>query len=606
MTGISCGDRVERYYYAGWRVVEETDNAGTPRTLAQTVWGTEYIDEPVCRDRNTDVAINSDCLDSGGSVRYFYHQDANFRVCSLTSESGAIVERYEYDAYGEPRVFGGVASSGAEGFAPLHFSAAGNPYLHQGLRRDDESGLHENRYRSVHSRLGRFGSRDHLEYWDGSNSYEYLTSEPTSYLDPSGRGLLSWLNGYGWDGEEAEEFDDEFARSAWDRTKGTIRSVTNVVPGVDLGAAEEVLGGGDDEVGDVTFDEERAADAELTADMIQLLASLGINGAAAAKCSNKFLRAFLLGLACFTADTSVLTTHGPVPIDSVSLGSYVVIEQSDDERFGVIESTIAGDDLFHVELSLADVTGSIEIGLLRDQEWIASSGVEAGETTWIALPELGLQGEAFVSAVDPIAIEDSANGALVTGTFSRHSAILLEISFVECVEPLLVTPRHPLFSDDRETWVDAEQVRVGERLRTNDGTVTVKSTATRRGLFRVFNLEVDGQHRYYAGDCEVLSHNVYTCNGNSRLARRAQLLYALLQGGKLMKIGVTGNKATTAAGVPVRVATQITKKTSEGFKGVSWTPLGWFPNRAKVLDAEKAASKAARDAGCDLDWQKFP
>ncbi|MFN0059592.1 MAG: hypothetical protein ACKVX7_14140 [Planctomycetota bacterium] len=118
-------------------MVEETDNATTPRTLAQTVWGTEYIDEPVCRDRNTNVASDSDCLDSGGSQRYFYHQDANFRVCSLTSETGAIVERYEYDAYGEPRVFGGAAASGAEGFAPLHFSAAGNPYLHQGLRRDD-------------------------------------------------------------------------------------------------------------------------------------------------------------------------------------------------------------------------------------------------------------------------------------------------------------------------------------------------------------------------------------------------------------------------------------------------------------------------------------
>ncbi|MFN0136287.1 MAG: hypothetical protein ACKVS9_09245 [Phycisphaerae bacterium] len=92
-------------------MVEETDNAGTPRTLAQTVWGTEYIDEPVCRDRNTNVSINSDCLDSGGSQRYFYHQDANFRVCSLTSETGAIVERYEFDAYGEPRVFCGTAAS---------------------------------------------------------------------------------------------------------------------------------------------------------------------------------------------------------------------------------------------------------------------------------------------------------------------------------------------------------------------------------------------------------------------------------------------------------------------------------------------------------------
>lgn len=105
----------------------------------------------------------------------------------MTSESGAIVERYEYDAYGEPRVFGGAAASGAEGFAPLHFSAAGNPYLHQGLRRDDESGLHENRCRSLHSRLGRFMQRDPLEYTDSFNLFELYRSRPLNGVDSDGR-----------------------------------------------------------------------------------------------------------------------------------------------------------------------------------------------------------------------------------------------------------------------------------------------------------------------------------------------------------------------------------------------------------------------------------
>ncbi|MFN0136289.1 MAG: RHS repeat domain-containing protein, partial [Phycisphaerae bacterium] len=113
--------------------------------------------------------------------------DANFRVCSLTSETGAIVERYEYDAYGEPRVFCGIAASAvSEGAAPLAFSAVGNPYLHQGLRRDDESGLHENRYRTLHSRLGRFMQRDPLGYVDGMNSYEYVRTRVYVGVDPLG------------------------------------------------------------------------------------------------------------------------------------------------------------------------------------------------------------------------------------------------------------------------------------------------------------------------------------------------------------------------------------------------------------------------------------
>src|SRR5687767_8666010 len=109
--GLLAGNKSDHYYYAGWRVIEETDNAGTPKTLAQTVYGTEYIDEPVCRDRNTDTTIggspDSDCLDSGGSARSFYHQDANYRAVALTDESAAVIERYEYDAYGEPRVDAG-------------------------------------------------------------------------------------------------------------------------------------------------------------------------------------------------------------------------------------------------------------------------------------------------------------------------------------------------------------------------------------------------------------------------------------------------------------------------------------------------------------------
>ncbi|MFO0836948.1 MAG: hypothetical protein U1D55_00355 [Phycisphaerae bacterium] len=68
MAGIQAGDRVEHYFYSGWRLIEERD--GSDRTLAQTVFGTQYIDEPICRDRNTDPvaggSADNDCLDAGG------------------------------------------------------------------------------------------------------------------------------------------------------------------------------------------------------------------------------------------------------------------------------------------------------------------------------------------------------------------------------------------------------------------------------------------------------------------------------------------------------------------------------------------------------------
>jgi hypothetical protein len=73
--------------------------------LVQTVYSTEYIDAPVCRDRNSDYTDPNDaeaeaCLDPNGSQRYFYHQDVNYRVLALTDEDGDVVERYDYAAYG--------------------------------------------------------------------------------------------------------------------------------------------------------------------------------------------------------------------------------------------------------------------------------------------------------------------------------------------------------------------------------------------------------------------------------------------------------------------------------------------------------------------------
>ncbi|MFO0836972.1 MAG: RHS repeat-associated core domain-containing protein [Phycisphaerae bacterium] len=189
MAGIQAGDRAEHYFYSGWRLIEERD--GSDRTLAQTVYGTQYIDEPICRDRNTDPVAggspDNDCLDSGGSQRYFYHQDANYRVTLLTGETGGVVERYDYSAYGEPAVFGGAISGGlGESRAALTVSTVGNPLMHQGLFRDGESGSYQNRYRQTFGLLGRLSSQDPRGYVDGLGLFAYELNSPLNYVDAFG------------------------------------------------------------------------------------------------------------------------------------------------------------------------------------------------------------------------------------------------------------------------------------------------------------------------------------------------------------------------------------------------------------------------------------
>ena len=87
-----------------------------------------------------------------GSEVYYYHTDDLFNVMAVTNAAGAVVERYEYQDYGEPSFFD--SSGGAIGG-----SAIGNPYLFTGRRYDLETGLYNYRTRYLDPKAGRFTNR---------------------------------------------------------------------------------------------------------------------------------------------------------------------------------------------------------------------------------------------------------------------------------------------------------------------------------------------------------------------------------------------------------------------------------------------------------------
>jgi RHS repeat-associated protein len=61
------------------------------------------------------------------------------------------------------------------------------PFTFTGREFDSESGLYHYRARTYSPSLGRFLSRDPLEYVDGMNLYEYVRSTPCMSTDPDGR-----------------------------------------------------------------------------------------------------------------------------------------------------------------------------------------------------------------------------------------------------------------------------------------------------------------------------------------------------------------------------------------------------------------------------------
>jgi hypothetical protein len=62
-------------------------------------------------------------------------------------------------------------------------------------------------------------------------------------------------------------------------------------------------------------------------------------------------------------------------------------------------------------------------------------------------------------------------------------------------------------------WTEAKDLKVGNRLQTEDGTVVdIDKVEKRDGEFQVYNLEVEGFHTYFVSDFGVLVHNA--CDPN--------------------------------------------------------------------------------------------
>ena len=124
-------------------------------------------------------------MNRGGFV-YYYHPNALWSPEALTDASGGVVERYDYDAYGEVAVYDGSFSPVPLNAWGTPHSAVGNPYLFTGRELDEESGLYFYRARYYDTAKGRFLQRDPLDYLNGLNLYEYVNSQPTLVTDPTG------------------------------------------------------------------------------------------------------------------------------------------------------------------------------------------------------------------------------------------------------------------------------------------------------------------------------------------------------------------------------------------------------------------------------------
>ncbi|MBL4886688.1 MAG: hypothetical protein JKY95_19455, partial [Planctomycetaceae bacterium] len=152
-----------------WQLLEE--RIGTFTTPAEHhLWGTRYIDDLICRDRSTTSPLIE---------RLYAMQDANWNVTGITSVSGSVSERYEYDPYGNTTIYDATYNTRTT-------SAYNWKTTYCGYRWDTDSGLYQVRNRYYSPKLGTWITRDPIGYKGGINLYEYVSSGPIDNNDPLG------------------------------------------------------------------------------------------------------------------------------------------------------------------------------------------------------------------------------------------------------------------------------------------------------------------------------------------------------------------------------------------------------------------------------------
>ena len=161
-----------RYYYDGWRVLSETNAAGVNQR--DYVYG-NYLDEVLIkREDSADI---------------YYAHNHLYSPVALIDNSGNVIERYEYDVYGNCTIY-------EPDFSDTRSSSSYNnviAFTGQRLDNLDSGNLCQMYYKKRYygPGTGRFLQRDPIGNKYSMNLYGYVDSKPVKYVDPYGLNYTS-------------------------------------------------------------------------------------------------------------------------------------------------------------------------------------------------------------------------------------------------------------------------------------------------------------------------------------------------------------------------------------------------------------------------------
>ena len=127
---------------------------------------------------------------------------------------------------------------------------------------------------------------------------------------------------------------------------------------------------------------------------------------------------------------------------------------------------------------------------------------------------MGLEGFATVADLahfrvtksDTASDDEDWTSGMVTGVF-RHIANSVYLLRYDNGDSLGVTGTHPLYSLDRQQFTPVSELRIGEKLLSKSGTVTLTEKTFDPTPQEVYNLEVGQWHNFLVGSSGVVVHN---------------------------------------------------------------------------------------------------
>ncbi|MCX6896389.1 MAG: RHS repeat-associated core domain-containing protein, partial [Verrucomicrobia bacterium] len=150
-----------KYLYDGWNLIAE---------YSATMPIAEYIHGP-----NVDEMLAM--ATAGGMI--YYSGDALNSTAALTDDTGMVIERYRYTAFGQPTILDPQSSI-------LASSACGNRFAFHGREWFVELNLTDHRNRYYSPELQRWLNRDSLGEEGGVNLYLFVENLPVNEYDPFG------------------------------------------------------------------------------------------------------------------------------------------------------------------------------------------------------------------------------------------------------------------------------------------------------------------------------------------------------------------------------------------------------------------------------------